>query len=266
MKALKAKNSTRIKYCVLSNNKNISYYYCAPKSIKHVLVLVHGISRNAEEILNHFAEYALEYNILIIAPDFTKEYATDYQRLGRNGRGPRADYQLLAILKDCQEKIEHSFVKFSLFGFSAGAQYAHRFAFAHPNKINKVALVAAGWYTLPTSSLPYPRGLRLKNQFSDIDFHVSQFLRLKYRVYIGSKDKKRDPALNKNPKIDLTQGKNRIKRAKNWIELMQLQMDKLNIGNEIKLEVLHDVGHDFLACVQQASLVEKVICWIVKHD
>jgi pimeloyl-ACP methyl ester carboxylesterase len=230
-----------------------------------VLVLIHGISRNAEEIIHNFFDKAQKNNILIIAPVFTKEYATDYQRLGRNGRGPRADYQLFAILNDCQSKTGHVFNKFNIFGFSAGAQYAHRLAFAHPNKINKVALVAAGWYTLPTTSLPYPRGLRLKNQFSDLNFYANQFLRLNYRVYIGSKDNKRDHALNKNPKIDLTQGRNRIKRAKNWIEFMQLQMDKLNIKNEIKLEILPQVRHDFLECVQQASLVERVIKWMLKN-
>ena len=269
MKALDPTMNTKIAYQQIAVQKHISYFSFTPtdvKSVKDVLVLVHGISRNAEELIQTFAPLAEKHGFALIAPVFSKEYAKDYQRLGRIGRGPRSDYQLFAILQDYKHKYSQNFDKFNLFGYSAGAQFSHRFAFAHPNVVKKVALAAAGWYSLPTTSLPYPRGTRIRKQFTTIHFEPEQYLRTKFRVFIGEKDNQRDVALNKNPKIDLTQGKNRLARAKNWIEEMQLAMLKRNIENKIKLVQIKDTGHDFMHCVQKGQIHIHVMNWLIKEN
>lgn len=262
MKATHSKNSNEILFRRLPSQEQMTYYYFVPKTVSKVLVLVHGISRNSEEIIKTFKPLAEKSNVLLIAPIFKKGFAKDYQRLGRNGKGPRSDYQLMGILKDCKLLANIEFNKFNLFGFSAGAQFVHRFAFAHPTLINKVALVAAGWYTLPTKHLAYPWGLKLKKEFNDVVFTPKRFLRTKYRVYIGSKDNKRDASLNKNPTIDETQGLNRLERASSWIELMQLQIQKHGIKNHIELEILPNSSHDFLSCVNNANLHIKAMKWL----
>jgi len=266
MKATSTSINNSIKTKKFAEQKHIEYHYFVPKQINHVLVLIHGISRNADEIINEFSKIAETHCVLLIAPVFNKSFSTDYQRLGRKGKGPRSDYQLMAIIKDCQKELMLSFKRFDIFGFSAGAQYTHRFALAHPNLVNKVVLVAAGWYTLPTFELPYPRGLRIKNQFSDIVFEPSRFLRIPFKVFIGSLDNKRDRALNKNIKIDLTQGKNRLARARNWVELMRFQVEKQGIKNNIELEILTDVEHDFIDCVDNAQLTVKAMNWFFQES
>ena len=261
MKALKAYPNQNIKTIEINEQQEIVYHYYVPKQIKKVLVLVHGISRNSYEIIDEFSKQADIHGYLLIAPIFTKEFSTDYQRLGRMGKGPRSDYQLMTIINDCKKKLNINFTQFDLFGFSAGAQYAHRFAFAHPNMVKKVALVAAGWYTLPTIDLAYPRGTRIKNQFTDIKFDPQRYLRIKFKVYVGGNDNKRDAALNKSRKIDITQGKNRVSRAKNWVDLMRFQIEKHAIDNSIEMEILTEVEHDFLDCVQNSQLTIKVLNW-----
>ncbi len=262
MKATHSKNNNEILFRQLPSQEQMSYYYFAPKTVKSVLILVHGISRNAKEIIKAFKPLAEKNQVLLIAPIFKKGYAKDYQRLGRNGKGPRSDYQLMGIIKDCKSLTNIQFNKFNLFGFSAGAQFAHRFTFAHPNLINKVALVAAGWYTLPTKHLAYPSGLKLKKEFNDIAFIPKRFLRTKYRVYIGEKDNKRDASLNKNSIIDETQGLNRLERAISWIELMQLHIQKHGIKNHIELEILPNSSHDFVSCVNNANLHIQAMKWL----
>lgn len=262
MKATHSKNSNEILFRQLPSQEQMSYYYFAPKTVSSVLILVHGISRNAKDIIKAFKPLAEKNHVLLIAPIFKKGFAKDYQRLGRNGKGPRSDYQLMGIIKDCKSLTKLQFNKFNLFGFSAGAQFAHRFAFAHPTLVEKVALVAAGWYTLPTNHLAYPWGLKLKNEFNDITFTPKRFLRINYRVYIGDKDNKRDTSLNKNSTIDETQGLNRLERASSWIELMQLQIQKHGINNNIELEVLPNASHDFVSCVDNANLHIQVMKWL----
>ena len=261
MKALKSIMNQKIKSKIVNEQQEIEYYYYVPNKIKKVMVLVHGISRNGDEIIDEFSKLADTYGYLLIAPIFSKKFSTDYQRLGRKGKGPRSDYHLMAIFNDCNNYLKINFKKFDMFGFSAGSQFAHRFAFAHPNLVNRVALVAAGWYTLPTTDLAYPKGTRLNKQFTDISLDPNRYLRIKFKVFIGSKDNKRDLSLNKNPKIDMTQGRNRISRAKNWVEFMRLKIEKNGITNSIELEILPGVEHDFLDCVNNSQLTSKVINW-----
>jgi len=119
MKATHSKNSNEILFRRLPSQEQMTYYYFVPKTVSKVLVLVHGISRNSEEIIKTFKPLAEKSNVLLIAPIFKKGFAKDYQRLGRNGKGPRSDYQLMGILKDCKLLANIEFNKFNLFGFYA---------------------------------------------------------------------------------------------------------------------------------------------------
>ena len=50
--------------------------------------------------------------------------------------------------------------KYNLFGFSAGAQFVHRFIQFKPDaRFDKVVAGAAGWYTVPDNSIPFPYGI-----------------------------------------------------------------------------------------------------------
>jgi pimeloyl-ACP methyl ester carboxylesterase len=260
----------QIHKCKLKTYPQVQYYYGtnnydSSQKIENIIVIIHGISRNAEEIINGF-KGSVKKNTLLVAPIFSKQYATDYQRLGRKNKGPRADYILNAIVNELRNDFGIEKQKIHLFGFSAGAQYAHRYAFAHPNLVDKVAIVAAGWYTLPTTNLDYPLGLKLNGEFTDIAFELTRILRIKFKVYIGQRDNQRDKALNKNKKIDALQGQNRIERARNWIELMQNQYIKQHIDNHIELVSLKDVKHDFNEANKQSQLCTMVNNWFEQED
>lgn len=250
----------------LSSCDKLKYYYLkGGKHITNIVVLVHGISRNANEIISSFSEHMAK-DTLLIAPVFSKEYATDYQRLGRKNKGPRADYILQAILNELSALHGIKVNKINLFGFSAGAQFVHRYAFAHPAHVNKVAIVAAGWYTMPEYNKNYPYGLKLRGEFTDVNFEMMRFLRVKYRVYVGEKDYLRDKSLNKSKKVDKLQGQNRLERAEKWTFKMNQCLKKASIENRVSLEILDNVTHDFSLADNLGHLCGKVSRWFGQVD
>jgi len=255
-----------IKKDCLSSYDEAQYYYCkGRKDTTNIVVLVHGISRNAKEIITNFSDYMAQ-DTLLIAPVFSKEYATDYQRLGRKNKGPRADYILQAVINELSSRYAIKISKINLFGFSAGAQFVHRYAFAHPAHVGKVAIVAAGWYTMPVLNERYPYGLKLTDEFTDINFERVRFLRVKYRVYVGQKDYLRDKSLNKSRKVDKLQGQNRLERAESWTNRMNYYLEKAKLKNRVKLEVLEHVTHDFSLADALGSLCGKVSRWFQQAD
>src|SRR5262249_10288121 len=113
------------------------------------LVAVHGISRHARELGKLFAASCEKDWVGLGAPPFSKRASADYQRLGRTGRGPRADLALHSILEEVAWLTGASTARFYLFGFSGGAQFAHRYLMAHPHRVAGAVIASAGWYTYP---------------------------------------------------------------------------------------------------------------------
>ena len=253
--------SVNIYKSYVQGEKKTFFLYChGSKEVKNIIILVHGISRNYKEMLLAFSSCCDE-NTLMIAPHFSADYCSDYQRLGRKNKGPRVDYILKSMVNKMKEKLGFDTQKINLFGFSAGAQFAHRYAYAHPEDIEKVALVSAGWYTLPTYNEAYPLGLALADEFADIKFEIARILPIKFKLYVGADDDQRDKALNKNKKVDVTLGENRIERAANWKNSMNERFNKYHINNHIDLIKLNNVGYSFDEAVSKTTIVENVMNW-----
>ena len=110
---------TNTKFYRLKDESNCKFWVSEPKNVvaSRVLVLVHGISRNAEHMLRSFSNLARRNNYTLIVPYFDRVNYPDYQRLGRHGRGHRADRTLNKILDTffaCDSEKAH------IFGFSGG--------------------------------------------------------------------------------------------------------------------------------------------------
>ncbi|MGH7960374.1 MAG: hypothetical protein ACRERD_00925, partial [Candidatus Binatia bacterium] len=97
-----------------------------------VFVTVHGISRNATQHMRHFAPLAEHYGVVLVAPLFPRDHFRDYQRLGRRGKGKRADHALDKIVTEVGSLTGATTDTLYLFGYSGGGQFVHRYALAHP--------------------------------------------------------------------------------------------------------------------------------------
>ena len=224
------------------------YFLYVPRNLRPdspLLVSIHGISRNARQHVEAFARMSERRAVVVLAPVFSDYRYGDYQRLGRRGRGGRADLALQRLISHVIFESGLVSSKFYLYGHSGGAQFAHRYAMAYPHDVAALGLSAAGWYTLPDSDQPYPYGIRPTSDSYGLTLDPREFLRVPACVFVGEDDISRDGAFNRSDKLDSMQGRNRIERAAYWVESMNRAARALGYNTPYSLHVLHDADHDF---------------------
>lgn len=224
-----------------------------------VFVAVHGVSRNAIQQAYLFAPFAERYGMVMVVPYFPEPPFWDYQFLGRNGRGARADIALERILDDVGRLVHAKTDKLYLFGYSGGGQFVHRFALAHPERVAKLAVGAAGWYTMPDSSMRYPYGIRVSSrQLTGVTFDPERFLKVPTKVFVGAEDVRQDPRLNKSSRIDRLEGTTRVMRAQNWVAAMKNAASAHGLNTPYSVELLPDAAHSFSQSMELGHMGERV--------
>lgn len=224
------------------------------------LVAIHGIRRGAKEQAALFAEQAAALGRHVIAPLFDVDNWPRYQRLGRLRR---ADLALLDLLQQFQGEPMGQPAQIDLFGFSGGAQFAHRFAMLHPHLVGRLNVTAAGWYTFPDAA-PYPYGLgeragRRDDMAAQMQATLDGFLNLPIRVCVGARDNVADPHTRGGQEIDHQQGRDRCTRAARWVEALIIAATHRGVVPRIALSLLPGCGHNFSRCIKRGGLAELVL-------
>lgn len=234
-----------------------------PDPAMPLLTVVHGIARNPADWLKLFRPSAQRWRAPLVAPLFDGERYGDFQRLGRHGRGARADHALIRMTDELA--VQHGAPRrMALFGFSGGAQFAHRFAMAHPARVSALALGAAGWYSWPDPVLAYPRGTRSVSSLPGVQFDSHALLGMPLRVLVGEKDTGRDPSLNRRTAIDRLQGSNRLERARRWVRALEKMAAAQNRASQVELRILPGADHDVLQSADPGLLREWVADWLLQ--
>lgn len=225
------------------------------------LVALHGISRNAKAIWSTFQPLAAGQGRALLVPLLDRKNWPNFQRIDAY----RPDLALLDLLR----RAELAQSKIELFGFSGGAQLAHRFAMLYPHKVARLHVAAPGWFCLPRTDVVWPEGLgdaeqgpgRLRRSVLGEPYRIQlpTYLSLPVRVWVGANDTERDPALRKSAQLDHLQGTNRLERATRYVKEFRQAAEKLQIKPDIELSVLPGSGHDFSECARIGGLAERVI-------
>lgn len=239
----------------------LTYYLYLPEGSarpNHVLVAVHGISRNVDAYINAMRPWADKHGVVLVLPEYNKFDFYDYQRLGRHGHGPRADLPLIGVLADIQKKFGIDTGKVDLFGFSGGAQFAHRFAMVHPSRVSRLGVAAAGWYTWPDVSQRYPFGIADASGLEGASIDMAAMLRIPICVFVGEKDTSRSRSLNIARQVDEVQGENRLQRAENWARSMRAYAADLGLKANIQLERLPNTRHSYTQAVKKGQLLPRL--------
>jgi len=241
-----------------------SYYLAVPecRTTDQVIVLVHGTSRNVQPLLESFWPLVRKRGIALLAPLFGESNYKDFQRLGRSGKGPRADLAINAMLAEVGSLTGWHAGKAFFFGHSAGAQFVQRYMFAHPQKVLKAALSAAGWYTFPVQR-DYPAGIRGTADLPGVHFEPQRFLQIPTAAYIGLEDTLRDESLNCSRRIDRLQGANRLERARNWVRAMQKAARKHDLKPKAELFEIGGICHDYKKAVSSGQINQRVLAWFL---
>lgn len=249
----------------LNDDASQRYFLYTPKSCAAnapIFVSVHGISRNAREHAECFAPFAEQHGAILIAPRFSKERFPDYQRLGRKGRGERADLVLNKIVGEVGLLTGAQANQVFLFGYSGGAQFAHRYALAYPGRVAKLVLGAAGWYTFPDAGLKYPRGVAPTKSLPDISFDLDRFLAIPACVLIGERDIRQDIGLNKSAKIAAQQGATRLERGEHWIAAMQCAASAQGLDTPYLFQTLPRCRHSFTQSMRRGGMGKMVFDYL----
>lgn len=230
----------------------------APDTVR-ALVCVHGITRNAAEHALRFSALAEKEGIAIVAPLFTRKRFRGYQTLRPSNHGVSSDLAFERMLDDLGEVSGLALDRLSLFGFSGGGQFAHRFAMTKPARVARLLVGAAGWYTFPDKRSEYPYGLAqtlpLKKH---LPLNLEGFLRVPVRVIVGEFDDQRDPSLNQEEKIDRMQGRTRIERGRGWVEALGAAAAEFGMQSQASFRLLPHATHSFTNAMQHFGLGEEV--------
>ena len=224
------------------------------------LVAIHGISRDARGMLSKITQRLTpSASQVIIAPIFDRNTWKGYQRVIDSCR---ADLALLSLLNTIETNQIADTGKIELFGYSGGAQFAHRFALLYPHLIKRLMLCSSGWYTFPDEN-EYPYGLSLpKKEMPGFNAftrkNLTNFLRLEIEVYVGKNDTIVDANTRSGRKIDKQQGRNRLQRARNWVTALQSVARELGIQSKIGLHELEGCGHHLKDCIVKGDLVRHL--------
>ena len=230
-----------------------------------VLVTVHGISRNAIEQARAFSLLSRTRGAVLVAPVFTAAMHADYQRLGRTGRGMRADWLLQNILDEVAALTGADVSQHFLLGVSGGAQFAHRYAMAHPHRVQRAAIVAAGWYTFPDPAQRFPYGIRAVRTLPGVNFDPEQFLRVPMNVFVGRKDTG-SANVRRTERVDAQQGTNRVERARRWVAAMREASRSFGLDARVTLTEVAGADHSFNALVSRGNLIERVDSMLIESQ
>ncbi|MFQ5350095.1 MAG: hypothetical protein ACE5EG_06615 [Thermoanaerobaculia bacterium] len=231
------------------------YLYVGPGSgSRRVLVAVHGVAREWRELLPSFTERCVAAGAALVIPRFSRCGYRGYQRLEVGRRGLAADQALLRVLDDVATRTGTPTEDLRLFGYSGGAQFAHRFSLLHPHLVSRQVLAAAGFYTMPAADAAYPYGLGGGASGNGID---PRGLTTPTRVFVGDLDVVRDAQLRTNRRLDLQQGAHRLERARRFVVAVRALAASLGTRPECSLEVLRGCGHSFVECDEAGALARK---------
>lgn len=219
-----------------------------------LVVAVHGLSGRPRGYAQHLAPMAERFGAVVVAPHFARPRFRDYQRLGREGHGQRADLALIDLAETVAKQIGACQKRFFLMGYSGGAQFVHRFALAHPERVAAAVASSAGWYTFPDSRWPYPLGIGSARRLPGVSFAPNRFLRVPILVTVGERDTHRDRVLRKTARVDSQQGQTRLERAERWVEAMSHVAEERGMTPTVTLRTLPELGHCFASSMTRGGL------------
>lgn len=250
-------------YWALGAEPRVGYRLCVPRgcdpagaSRHRLVVALHGSMR--EDHAAPFQDFVEATGAIVLAPVFPGGLAVPhdldaYKFLRFPGFA--CDLLLLAMIAEVAAKyrLENDGARFALFGFSGGAQFAHRFLYLHPGRLLAVSLAAPGLVTLLDDRRPWWVGTGgMAEAFGAPPLDRAAIARVTVQILVGAADVDpaeiaiREGAHDWMPGIN-DAGPTRIARA------AALAASLRAAGVTVRHEIVPGAGHDHLALVPAAA-------------
>jgi dienelactone hydrolase len=190
---------------------------CADASL---LLVFHGIARNAAEYRNYARALADRDCLLVVAPLFDKRTFPlwRYQRGGIVHDGvvqKPGDWtgRLALALVDWVRRQEGKSLAYSLLAHSAGAQFLDRLAAFVPTEAKRIVVANPGSYVFPSLEIAAPYGLGKVYADADGEAELKRYLAQPLTIYLAEADTREDDR-DDSPDA-LAQGASRHQRGVN---------------------------------------------------
>jgi pimeloyl-ACP methyl ester carboxylesterase len=263
--AVGAPNATKPTTAVASNVKPPATFFDSKALFIHVppdaanrpalriVVALHGMNGQGEAFASSLLAEADKNGWVVIAPTIA------YQNYLDTGLLTNDDLLYARELKATLDELPKRLAGYrlskraSLYGFSRGAQFAHRFALMYPDRVLGVAAMSAGAYTLPyenrsqdgkTALLPFPFGVGDFKQRLGQGPNYTDLKRVKFLVQVGASDNHEGDVARS---FDAFIGKTRVDRATSFVAALK------ELGITARLVVIPGTGHECSTDMQKNS-------------
>ncbi|MFI7609931.1 hypothetical protein ACIBP6_01680 [Nonomuraea terrae] len=209
-----------------------------------LMVVQHGTARTATRYRDAFVGFAEEQRVVVLAPYFPAgiidpDDLHNFKYL--EYRGIRFDLVLLAMVDEVARRVPIDTRRFLLHGFSGGGQFAHRFLYAHPDRLRAVSIGAPGRVTLIDDTTEWWLGTKDFVSIFGKDLDVPEMRNVRIQLVVGDQDVEgweiNNPHdSNWRPGLD-KQGGTRIER------LRTLRRNLAEHGIDTRFDLVADVGH-----------------------
>lgn len=226
----------------------------AERGRARILVAVHDTLRNHQAMREAFVEYAEEANTLVLAPLFPAgiEVAEDldnYKYL--LFRGTRFDHVLLDMVREVAARYVLDGSLFSLFGFSGGAHFAHRFLYVHPDRLSALVAGSPGSVTLPTTEHRWWPGLANFESVFGQRVDWERLRKVPIHLVVGENDVNPRGIVGSRDHANWVEGAN-VAGANRIERLRSLHSEFVRCGARATFEALPGVAHEFAPIAQAA--------------
>ncbi len=218
-----------------------------------VLFVLHGMGGRGSVFSQSLLADADKYHWLLVAP--TMPY-TDYMNPTTVlAEDVRYTGMLADMMNHLPKKLGLKLQKRALvYGFSRGAQLAHRLGLFYPERVDSVAAISAGSFTLPTSfrnSNTAAVPLKMPFGVGDLEVYVGQVVnrealkKVSFLIEVGENDNEPDDVPRQ---FDPYVGKNRVDRARAF------QSALLTDGINARLMIFPGTGHQMTSEMIKTAL------------
>lgn len=230
-----------------------------------VLMVFHGVLRNAEEYRDHAMVLGDRFGALIVAPLFDVEQfpKAKYQFGGivADGRAVPAQQRtgefVNRIAREVRRREGNETLPYALIGHSGGGQFLGRLAAFVATDAQRIVISNPSSYTLPTVEAEFPYGLGgLPAELQSEDL-CRAYLAQPVTIYVGSRDVVRDEYFDDSARAD-RQGSSRLDRGQRTYDYARQLARRRGWPFHWKLVVAEGVEHDHEKMFNHSACAEAL--------
>jgi poly(3-hydroxybutyrate) depolymerase len=210
-----------------------------------ILVIQHGTPRTAMACRDRYVDFAEEQRCIVLAPLFPAGIGEPMELNGYKliaKHGVRYDRVLLSIVDEVAAAYNARSATFYLHGFSGGGQFAHRFYYLHPDRLDAVSVGAPGRITELDDSLPWWLGTQDVEERFGTRIDPAALQKVPVHLVIGSADTE-TWEINDVTSADWMSGATRTGETR-LARIQALRTSLETQGIQVQLDVVDGAAHD----------------------